>query len=1435
MTPERWQQIEEIFHVASGLTTTERTAYAIEACGEDVLLRQEVDSLLACAHKPIDIIDNLPARDGFRLLAPNLGESLVGLTFDNYSILSWLAAGGMGDVYLAQDTVLGRKVAIKILSNAAVANENLVSRLREEGRATSALNHPNILTIHEIRNLDSLAFITTEFVNGETLRQLLNGGRLSVREALDIATQVASALAAAHQAGIIHRDIKPENIMVRGDGLVKVLDFGIAQFKEQQSPEPMTDAFTETTRGVLGTVRYMSPDQALGEPLDARTDLFSLGVLLYEMLAGRSPFEGDTNAEVLHKLLNDEPPLLTSLRSNIPLALQTIVTKALRKKRDERYKSAGEMLADLKTLRNKFELNAVSETPASLTDKGRPWEADTLGLRLARAIRHYTTWFLVREKNSARSLEQHAFRGLSAFEETDRNCFYGRDKDTLALFQMITRDRFRFGVLYGDSGCGKSSLLMAGIVPRLKEDGFLTLCCRSYKDPLVALLEECQKRSCIFPLDAEPPANYLRRVAEELNCSIVIIYDQFEEFFINFKLRRERTPFVSFIVECYRTVSLPVKFLFSIRADFLHVISSEFDGQIPEPLMGDKRYHLRELDEEQAEEVLHKSAQMVGLALKTSLCQQVARDLALDDKVLPSELQIVGAQLQSRRIFTTEEYWYAGGKEQLIHSFLADVIRESGDKKGAHLLLRSLISDEDTRLTLTLDEIAQRTQRRRDDIEHLLQLFVNTRLVREIQEEEPWHYELIHEYLIGKINRITGRVMDATQRANRLVRQHLSNYALDKRSRIPASELWFIRRYADARTSEQAADLLRKSWRWGLLKACLLILLMTVVTAAIAAGLSVSEEWEVRRLSDGHTAAVRRAVFSPDGRWLVSAGEDGAIIVWDFARRGRLVTLQGHTGVISALDFSRDGKWFATGSDDQTVIVWDAERFEKTAVLRGHQKKIGGVIFSGDGRLLASTESGRTVVWKVGEWEKISELPEGNEYCNFSFSADGRQLLFTGSVENENAWDIKTGQATGKQMEDVFKSDWSGTWPSISPEGTQMVNADHRGSVKFVDLVRRELVSKQRAHRDHGRATAYSPDGRLVATGAEDIILWDASTQKKLVRLEHTAIVWSLAFSPDGRWLVSTHGDGAILLWSVAERERAGNFNEHSGPVRAVAFSSDGRHVASASEDRSVILWDTDSGRKEATLVGHLTRLTGVAISPDGKRVASSDHDAAIKLWEAKYAQTIWDFEDTNTNTSYCLAFSPDGKWIATSVGVFEAGGGRPAIKFKGALHSSSIYGVAFSSDSQRLACAMAIGRIVILETGTWKIVDRLERERTSFISTSFSPDGNTLVTGEDEGNVRLWYTGPLREAALLGQHAARVKSVAFSPDGRQVASAGDDQAINLWDVRRSGVVERIGTHTAPVLSVAFSPDGRQLVSGGHDKTVRVYTRHRSLWGYVLD
>ena len=345
MDAERLKKIEEAYHAAMELPPAERSSFLDKICGEDDDLRREIESLLAVDRTPNNIFDTPPEALAAEILSQqDERTNLAGKELSHYKIIKLIGTGGMGEVYLAEDTKLRRKIALKLLPPQFETDPERKKRFEKEARAISALNHPNIITIFEIEEVGGVSFMATEFIDGHTLRHLMAEKRFSWQESVKIALQIAGALTSAHSVGIIHRDIKPANIMIRQDGIVKVLDFGLAKLTAPDSGGPETREQTAPNR-VMGTLNYMSPEQALGERIDERTDIFSFGVVLYEMLTGELPFAGASDAAVPNPL-----PSVCESNNKIPATLDQIVRHALKKDRFTRYQTFADLRDDLKRI-----------------------------------------------------------------------------------------------------------------------------------------------------------------------------------------------------------------------------------------------------------------------------------------------------------------------------------------------------------------------------------------------------------------------------------------------------------------------------------------------------------------------------------------------------------------------------------------------------------------------------------------------------------------------------------------------------------------------------------------------------------------------------------------------------------------------------------------------------------------------------------------------------------------------------------------------------------------------------------------------------------------------------------------------------------------------------------------------------------------------------
>src|SRR5579862_7005860 len=384
---DRWRRLEGLFYEAVELDPAARKAFLDERCAEDAELRKEVESLLKSADvsssdRPLDFLQK-PIQDAARnvvAIPPPLALK-PGARFGRYEVLTTVGAGGMGEVYLAHDTQLRRNVALKLLARELTRDERGLRRFEQEARAASALNHPNILTVYEFGQIEGTYYIASEYVEGETLRERIKRAKLQVAEVTDLAIQMASALAAAHARGIVHRDIKPDNIIVRNDGLVKLLDFGIAKLNAGLGGLAggggllSTALSTSRPGAVFGTIRYMSPEQARGHDVDGRSDLFSLGVVMYEMVTGHAAFQADTARDVIAEILKGEPDPLADAVPDSPPEFDSIMLRAMRKSCEERYHSGGGLLRTLRDSKIETDFKRRLNGPGGKTGatRGREW------------------------------------------------------------------------------------------------------------------------------------------------------------------------------------------------------------------------------------------------------------------------------------------------------------------------------------------------------------------------------------------------------------------------------------------------------------------------------------------------------------------------------------------------------------------------------------------------------------------------------------------------------------------------------------------------------------------------------------------------------------------------------------------------------------------------------------------------------------------------------------------------------------------------------------------------------------------------------------------------------------------------------------------------------------------------------------------------------
>lgn len=1379
------------------------------------------------------------------------GDDIEPLKVAHFTILGLLGRGGMGAVYRAHDDGLRRDVALKLLPVTEADVPDRRKRLLREARSAAALVHPNLAVIYQVGEDSGRVFIAMELVEGITLRKHLQGRSLPVADVCEIAFQIASGLSAAHSKGIVHRDLKPENVMITASGTVKVLDFGLAKCTAaSESDSEFGDASTEallTREGaILGTSGYMSPEQALGMNVDVRSDVFSFGIILHEMLTGRRPFAGRTAAETRAAIVQAAPAPVGEVA---PAQLEAIVTRCLAKAPSGRFDDAQALAGAIAELRQAIDVHALGGF------------ADLVPLQASRC----------------------PYMGLEPFQEEDAALFSGRDRAVAELLERLS-DHAMVAIV-GRSGSGKSSLVFAGLLPELRRQrpGVLwdVVSLRPGAWPLHALARAFEGASTAdgtVSEDAtiEAAANHLRdgdddtlarivgrrleAARQEANCLLLFI-DQWEELYSmapsedgEGKARHVHAVdrFITLLLALASDLRVRARIVFTVRADFYGALIGHPRLSAILPV---QQVNVGPMSREDLRSAIVTPAAKAGLSFEpAALVDEILDEAGTDEAVLPLvQYALKETWLRRRgRVLTATGYTDSGGVSRAIQ-LAADRTYESlreEEKAIARRLFLGLVTPgegrEDTRARMEMPRepavravIAKFTDKKA----RLLVTGSETIQAGRSAAKDPFNgappdgpvratLEVAHEALIRTWPELR-RWLDANREVLRsraaILQQRKDWEAHGRRPDLLLAAGFQLERgrallggagdvpvedvkdyIASSAKAVQRSERVRK--RTNRIAISVLAVFLLVVSG-LAIGLRRSGVEATRQRDE--TRRLLGASFQEQGRQLLvdghpmqalpflvaarEAGIENVPLQMLFAASSiQRATISGHRGAVLGAQFSPDGTRVLTASADRTARVWDVATGRPVSPPLKHQWSVNAASFSPDGARVVTASSDNTArVWDATTGEALTApLEHEDEVLAASFSPDGRRVVTASRDKTARVWDATTGKAVAPPL--GHKNGLLAA--SFSPDGARIVTASWDRTARVWDAATGKPLTPPLSHPDGWVHTAsFSPDGARVVTASDDksARVWDARTGTALtLPFEHEGCVLSVSFSPDGGRIVTGSDDGVARVWDAATGKSLTPPLAHRDKVVAVSFSPDGKRVVTASQDGTARVWDAATGKPLTSALEHADGVLTASFSPDGARIVTASWDGTARVWNATGSPSTPVFE--HSDKVLAASFSPDGTRVVTAgqdriARVWDAVTGKaltPPL-----VHQDEGHPGAPPREDQSEA-GLGVG------------------------AASFSADGARVVTAIS-GPARIWdaRTGRLLTPPLEGKERGDVEVASFSPDGGRVVTVHHDGSALVWDGRTGAPLVPSADYRqdelcSSVMAVWFSTDGARVVCG---------------------
>jgi WD40 repeat protein/tRNA A-37 threonylcarbamoyl transferase component Bud32/energy-coupling factor transporter ATP-binding protein EcfA2 len=1393
-------------------------------------------------------------------------SELTGQNLGRYQIVSLLGQGGMAEVYKAYQPGLDRYVAVKVLHKHLAEEVGFVGRFEREAASVARLRHPNIVQVIDFDRQDDQYYMVMEFIDGPTLRGQgeERGEPYPPDEAAYLVSGVAGGLDYAHGRGVVHRDVKPGNIMFTGEGQVVLTDFGIAHIVG-------TTLYTESG-GMLGTPAYMAPEQGRGEMGDARSDIYSLGVVLYEILTGRLPYDADTPLGMIQLHIEGQPPPPRTINADIPEDVDTVILKAMAVDPEMRYQRAGEMTGAL---------------------------LDAVGLRAEGAgVYPGVREVVIEEEEEAveRPLPPCPYRGLFAFREEDAPYFYGREAFTDRLVAAV-EEKSLVGVV-GPSGSGKSSVVFAGLLPHLRQAAGLRgaegrawaiAVCRPGHSPFYSLATalvpqlEGEVSDTARLVGTQKTAVALRKGEVSLvklsqdilednpqYGRLLLVVDQFEELFTLCQDDDERRRFMDVLLAGIETDS-PIRLVLTIRADFLN---QSYSYRNLADALQDADLILGPMTRGELSQAVENPARKQGVAFEEGLVERILDDVGDEPGNLPL-LEFALTQLweqQGSGQLSHEAYEAIGGVEGALARYADQVFAEleqSQRVQARHVFTQMVMPGEgtqDTRRLAQHDELGEEDWVLVQELADARLVVTNLDLISEAET-----VEVVHEALIQSWGQLRGWMME--DRAFRTWQERLraamrgweasdrdegallrggplveaESWLEERQTELSELEKTYIQESIVLREHQQAVrDRRRRYTIIGLSAGLIITLVLALVafqqrqSAQTQAGILLASQAE-SELEDGNTdraillalEALENYPYTPQAEHAL-----GQAVTYNRA----LGFYEGHTAAVTGADWSSDGSRIATSSTDNSVHIWDPSTGETITEIN-LPEGITGNIF----------DWGLAVKWSYDD--------------RYLLTISGDRFLLGSQDYDLILWDAETGEQVATQEVQNATPPDAGDSPSWFYHYTTGAGAAFAGDGRLATLggdnttlvwdpMLGDLQLVLSGHTAAINGVDWSPDFTLLATASEDgtARVWDAERGDELMQLVgHEGGINQVAWSPDGSLLATAGDDGEVRFWDADSGESltaiqvvpsSGNVKVDELVVYSLAWSPDSDYLATGSGDGYIRVWDVESGELITEMKGHEKFVTYLAWSPVDDRLVSAGAGGKARVWNTAPDNMVLSLPYGNISLA---DWSPDGQYIALGVGpgwdksdqgliaVWDMNTGQPLFETHVDKDATFTWMAGYSPDGEYILAKTILNwpetsdanKYYVLDSQNGEIVRMLESGKDIILLIpGWSPDGQLVGGGDWEGTIYFWEVSS-GELVRTQDCLSWGHMVQWSPDGRKIAMLCLDfsEEVGIIQVLDAETYELLVTIDGDLTNGCFqyfhwSPDSTRIVAGcGSDET----------------